>query len=428
VAGCLHVDYLAADHASTFEHGNLVRGVCVLGMLSQTFAIGLGPHAQHVYLQNARLDAVTACASGLVNQLCVGVTATQMQARYASKIATSAPDSRDLAKAVCCYRVSIDLGTLAREAVGHTECQVTNGGFAKSQLKSHTSKSVSEGSPNLWAVVDHGSIPRAALRGLGTMLLSIGCLGTVARGSIPLGVQHAVHEKLCAIEWPLVASCQRDECAHRTLYAPWQVEVHVSGGSAERRAQEQRLWYCCREDATPLRKGRWRHTVARRAPTLGFDKVTGVAAIEADETGIGPALEAALCILVSLGSSLRAVTVVKTGSSIKLGGSAHTLCRVQARVRRVRDALQELGVPIVCSADENVFEAGLAVWSAADYHSADQHERLQAVRYWSTSKRATKFATWLAHHPVRSALGCHRARICVDCAFPGALSLALIVL
>ena len=28
VAGSLHVDYIAADRASTFEHGNLVRGVC----------------------------------------------------------------------------------------------------------------------------------------------------------------------------------------------------------------------------------------------------------------------------------------------------------------------------------------------------------------------------------------------------------------
>jgi enoyl-CoA hydratase/carnithine racemase len=175
----LHVDYLAADHASTFEHGNLVRGVCVLGMLSQTFAIALGPHAQPVYLQNARLDAVTAHAAGLVHHLCVGVTATQRKARYASTVATSAPDSKDLAKAVRCYRASIDLGTLAHEAVGHTECQATNAGFAKSQLKSHTSTSVSEGSLNLWTVVDHGSTPRAALRGLGTML-SIDCLGAVA--------------------------------------------------------------------------------------------------------------------------------------------------------------------------------------------------------------------------------------------------------
>ena len=65
VAGCLHVDYLAADHASTFEHGNLVRGVCVLGMLSQTFAISLGPHAQHIYLQNARLRSEAARAAAL---------------------------------------------------------------------------------------------------------------------------------------------------------------------------------------------------------------------------------------------------------------------------------------------------------------------------------------------------------------------------
>ena len=84
VAGCLHVDHLAADHASTFEHGNLVRGVCVLGMLSQTFADALGPHAQHVYLQNARLDATTALAAGLVQQLCWGITTAHMHAAEAA--------------------------------------------------------------------------------------------------------------------------------------------------------------------------------------------------------------------------------------------------------------------------------------------------------------------------------------------------------
>ena len=80
IAGSLHVDYLAADDASTFEHGNLVRGVCVLAMLSQTFSTALGPHAQLIYLQNARVAAVVAHAAGLVNALCKGTTATQAHA------------------------------------------------------------------------------------------------------------------------------------------------------------------------------------------------------------------------------------------------------------------------------------------------------------------------------------------------------------
>ena len=51
VAGCLHADYVAADRASVLEHGNLVRGVCVLGMLSQTLSIATGSHGQQIYLQ-----------------------------------------------------------------------------------------------------------------------------------------------------------------------------------------------------------------------------------------------------------------------------------------------------------------------------------------------------------------------------------------
>ena len=152
VAGCLHVDYLAADHASTFEHGNLVRGVCVLGMLSKTFAIALGAHAQHVYLQNARLDTTAARAAGLVHQLCAGVTATQTHSR---QVAGLAAHCRDLSKAVTCHRAAIDLAVLAREAVGHAECQVANGGFAKSSIQTHSS--VAEGSLRLQAVVDSGS-------------------------------------------------------------------------------------------------------------------------------------------------------------------------------------------------------------------------------------------------------------------------------
>jgi enoyl-CoA hydratase/carnithine racemase len=133
VAGCLHADCLAADHASTFEHGNLVRGVCVLGMLSQTFAVALGQHARHVYLQNARLDATTAQVGGLVHRLCRGVVATQTQAHNIAEIVANV----DIVKVMRCP--SINLAVLAREAIGHTECQVANGGFSKSLLPAHTS-------------------------------------------------------------------------------------------------------------------------------------------------------------------------------------------------------------------------------------------------------------------------------------------------
>jgi hypothetical protein len=97
-------------------HGNLVCGVCVLGMLSQTFAVvALGPHGQQVYLQNARLDAVCAQAVGLVHQLCRGVVATQM---YARDVARLAAGSDGHTKVLRCHRVSINVVMLACEAIG----------------------------------------------------------------------------------------------------------------------------------------------------------------------------------------------------------------------------------------------------------------------------------------------------------------------
>ena len=97
-----------------------MRGVCVLGMLSRTFAAALGSHAQHTYLQNARMDAATAYAAGLVDQVCVGVHATQTHTLKVGCIL----DGRDLVKALCWSRAAVDLDVLAREAVGHVECQV----------------------------------------------------------------------------------------------------------------------------------------------------------------------------------------------------------------------------------------------------------------------------------------------------------------
>jgi enoyl-CoA hydratase/carnithine racemase len=54
IAGCLHADHLVADRNSSFEHGNLVRGVCVLGMLSETFAVACGPRAAQVIAHATR--------------------------------------------------------------------------------------------------------------------------------------------------------------------------------------------------------------------------------------------------------------------------------------------------------------------------------------------------------------------------------------
>jgi enoyl-CoA hydratase/carnithine racemase len=124
-AASLHADFLAAEHTSIFEHGNLIRGVCVLGMLSQTFASLLGAHAQHVYLQNAQLNAVTAHALGLVQQLKASIDATK---RHAHEVVMLASQQDALAVALRNNRAAIDEVVLVHEAVGHAECQLSRRG------------------------------------------------------------------------------------------------------------------------------------------------------------------------------------------------------------------------------------------------------------------------------------------------------------
>ena len=76
-----------------------------------------------------------------------------------------------LAKSFRCAHAAIDLAALAHEAVGHVECQATNGGFAKSKLQTHTSALAD--SLNLrvvTAVTESGS----STRRLAPMLLRVG--------------------------------------------------------------------------------------------------------------------------------------------------------------------------------------------------------------------------------------------------------------
>jgi len=66
----MHADFVVAEAGSTFEHGNLPRGVCPLGMLSRTFAAAVGRSvALDIYLRDSKLDAPTALAAGLVHEV-----------------------------------------------------------------------------------------------------------------------------------------------------------------------------------------------------------------------------------------------------------------------------------------------------------------------------------------------------------------------
>ena len=135
IAACMHADYLAADSASTFEHGNLVRGVCPLGMLSATFAAAVGARrATAIYLQNAILGAAEAHSLGIVHQLCGG---TSMTKRHACSVAHCVSLAEVAVATVRTRRLPLDTSTVASEAIGHVACLCSNGGMTRSTGSTH---------------------------------------------------------------------------------------------------------------------------------------------------------------------------------------------------------------------------------------------------------------------------------------------------
>ena len=136
VAACLSTDYLVAEHSTRFEQGNLVRGVCPLGMFSRTLTLAVGQQcALAIYLQNVQFDAITALALGLCAAVRVGVEATKARAHDLARLA--ADTKILLTMPLRQVRSPVDVGVLAKEAVGHVECQFSGGGLAKSLATDH---------------------------------------------------------------------------------------------------------------------------------------------------------------------------------------------------------------------------------------------------------------------------------------------------
>ena len=70
IAACLNCDYIVAEGSATFEHGNLVRGVCPLGGLSRTLPHVAGvARALSIYLGNGTLGSAEALTAGIVNEV-----------------------------------------------------------------------------------------------------------------------------------------------------------------------------------------------------------------------------------------------------------------------------------------------------------------------------------------------------------------------
>ena len=122
----------AAERSAIFEHGNLPRGVCPLGILSGSFANAVGPHGQHIYLQNHRSTAVQ-LEPGLAHMVCTGIPETKA---HAVQLARRGSCSAALVMEARLARAPIDLIRLPREAVLHMDCLSTNKGMVKSTLSS----------------------------------------------------------------------------------------------------------------------------------------------------------------------------------------------------------------------------------------------------------------------------------------------------
>ena len=70
IAACLNCDYIVAEGSATFEHGNLVRGVCPLGGYSRTLPHATGvARALAIYLGNDTLSAAEARTAGIVHEV-----------------------------------------------------------------------------------------------------------------------------------------------------------------------------------------------------------------------------------------------------------------------------------------------------------------------------------------------------------------------
>ena len=70
IAACLNCDYIVAEGSATFEHGNLVRGVCPLGGLSRTLPHVAGrSRALSMYLNNCTLSAAEVRTAGIVHEV-----------------------------------------------------------------------------------------------------------------------------------------------------------------------------------------------------------------------------------------------------------------------------------------------------------------------------------------------------------------------
>ena len=111
---------------TTFEHGNLPRGVCPIAEFSQTLIASTGKTAANAfYMTNTFISAHDAQSLGLVLNVVPGVSSTHSSV-------SSSPSSRGLFLLHAGRKASRTKAVLAREATfGHATCRLANGGRGK---------------------------------------------------------------------------------------------------------------------------------------------------------------------------------------------------------------------------------------------------------------------------------------------------------
>ena len=358
IAGCLHADWIVAEACSMFEHGNLVRGVCVLGMLSQTFPRAVGHYAPSIYLQNTQINAVVANHLGLIHAVSMGVAATKERA---SLVARQAAETC-LPIAWLHQRLPISPAVLACEAVGHAECQLSSGGFTKSGIPSHT---------------------------------------TPLTGSLHIA-------KMACTHLPQVRRIATGADAQSKYKVKIAAPRSVQGNTTEMSAEVERLCQCfSKEDG--------RSAQILPSQTSGSMVVwtqNGVAIIDlASHLSTHQALahlEQALHMSEVLSGCLRSVVINIACESEAQDPSA----RMLERADQVAITFCNLRVPLVCSVggQGNVDGGTLrAIWRMADYRigaarcgavgAAHHREGLVNELSKAPKERALQFAFWLAHHP-----------------------------
>ena len=133
LASALNADVIISERDATFQHGNIVRGVCPLGMLSRNLVRRVGGEkALEMYLTNDVWSAETALAFGLVQEVVETETAAR---RRGVELAVELASLPGECETMLARRDPEDATLMALEAVGHARCLDENGGrYAQSDV------------------------------------------------------------------------------------------------------------------------------------------------------------------------------------------------------------------------------------------------------------------------------------------------------